>query len=87
MVTSDKEKLIGLNLDYFIVDFKTVYLGIPKVTRVRELFHEQFNKQEIMRLLETHGWNQKEAVNFVLKMDMVKSVLQEGNATAVIQWL
>lgn len=31
MVTSDKEKLIGLNIDYFIVDFKTVYLGIPKV--------------------------------------------------------
>lgn len=31
MVTSDKEKLIGLNIDYFIVDFKTVYLEIPKV--------------------------------------------------------
>lgn len=31
MVTSDKEKLIGLNIDYFIVDFKTVYLGIPNV--------------------------------------------------------
>lgn len=31
MVTSDKEKLIGLNIDYLIVDFKTVYLGIPKV--------------------------------------------------------
>lgn len=31
MVTSDKEKIIGLNIDYFIVDFKTVYLEIPKV--------------------------------------------------------
>lgn len=31
MATSDKEKLIGLNIDYFIVDSKTVYLGIPKV--------------------------------------------------------
>eukprot|EP00105_Crassostrea_gigas_P012600 XP_011428649.2 PREDICTED: repressor of yield of DENV protein homolog [Crassostrea gigas] len=90
MVTSDKEKLIGLNIDYLIVDFKTVYLGIPKktsvpetkeilsideekkmrlVTRVGELFHGQFNKQEIMHLLETHGWNQKEAINFVLKSE------------------
>lgn len=43
---------------------------IWQVTRVRELFHGQFNKQEIMRLLETHGWNQKEAVNFVLKSEL-----------------
>lgn len=31
MVISDKEKFIGLNIDYFIVDFKIVYLEILKV--------------------------------------------------------
>lgn len=68
-----------LNITYIMFvcslyeDANVKYLFIVliwQVTRVRELFHGQFNKQEIMRLLETHGWNQKEAVNFVLKSEL-----------------
>lgn len=38
-------------------------------TRVRELFHGRFSKQEVTRLLDNHGWNQLEAVDFVLNSE------------------
>lgn len=38
-------------------------------TRVRELFHGRFSKQEVTRLLDNHGWNQSEAVDFVLNSE------------------
>ncbi|XP_062599627.1 shiftless antiviral inhibitor of ribosomal frameshifting protein homolog isoform X2 [Saccostrea cucullata] len=38
---------------------------LEMITRVRELFHGRFNREEVRRLLDNHNWNQAETVDFV----------------------
>nr|XP_022300652.1 repressor of yield of DENV protein homolog [Crassostrea virginica] len=56
------------------------------ISRVRELFHGRFTKDEVIRLLDNHDWNYQEAVDFVLTSDpnVVRQLLTERSERDIV---